>query len=87
MTSLVVLAILVSHFHRGFLAAIAIPAFVWPPQIRGVHRRCHFGAQSPRTIADSLLTVRQLRLVVVTPRSFSAFAANLERPMPSGACK
>jgi hypothetical protein len=34
-----------------------------------------------------LHTVRQLRSVIETPSNRSAFAASLDLPMPSGACK
>src|SRR5215212_5513331 len=34
-----------------------------------------------------LRTVRQFRLVTGTPSNFSAFAASLDLPIPSGACR
>ena len=36
-------------------------------------------------ISLNFWTVRQFRAVAATPRHFSAFAANLDRPIPSGA--
>ena len=54
-------------------------------QPRGFSRRLNLPCYACLAISISLLTVFQFLAVTGTPRACSTLAANLERPIPSGA--